>query len=163
MRFNYGFEKKKFDEHWEKLYVEYLQAGWDEESIQSMYQFDYEEFKRERVFCAHNRYLGEISNDGEEVKESRLAQLFDQAEGFITEIPDNPDGSRYGWLEEIEDRELYEILVSLPDGALELITQLAIDGLKQADVASQTGVTRAAIAKKVNRLRKKLKILQKKG
>ena len=163
MRFNYGLEKKKFDERWKKLRAEYIQAGWDEESIQLMYEFDYEEFKRERMFCKHNLHLEKIAVDEEEVKEGRQAQLFKNMDGFLIEIPDNTDESRYGWLEEIEDKELYEILTSLPAESLELITQLAMDELRQVDIAVQSGVSRAAIAKKINRLRKKLKILQKRG
>ena len=163
MRFNYGLEKKKFDERWKRLREEYIQAGWDEESIQLIYEFDYEEFKRERVFCKHNLHLDKIAVDEEELSEGRQAQLFKKMDGFVTEIPDNPDKSRYGWLEEIEDRELHEILTSLPAESLELITQLAMDELRQVDIAVQSGVSRAAITKKVNRLRKKLEILQKKG
>ena len=163
MRFNYGLEKKKFDARWRKLYEEYIQAGWDKESIQSMYEFDYEEFKRERVFCAHNLYLNEIVKNGDEFEDTRLSNIFKDVRSYSTEMSTNPDQSRYGWLEEIEDRELYNILYSLPEDSLELITQLAIDELRQVDIAIQEGVTRAAIAKKVRKLREKLEILQKKG
>ena len=163
MRFNYGLEKKKFDARWRKLYEEYIQAGWDEESIQLMYEFDYEEFKRERVFCAHNQYLDEIIRDGDGLEDTRLSNIFGEISSYSTEMPTNPDQSRYGWLEEIEDRELYNILNSLPEDSLELITQLAIDELRQVDIAIQVGVTRAAIAKKVRKLREKLEILRKRG
>ena len=107
--------------------------------------------------------MNEVTNDGDDVEEGRLSDVFKEAECIATEMPDNPDESRYGWLEDIEDGELYEILASLPEESLELITQLAIDELRQVDIAIQTGVTRAAIAKRVRKLRKKLEILQKRG
>ena len=36
MRFNYGLEKKRFEENWERLRKEYREAGMDEESIRKM-------------------------------------------------------------------------------------------------------------------------------
>ena len=49
MGFNYGFEKRKFDRVWEKLHREYIEAGMDETAILSMYEFDWETFKKERT------------------------------------------------------------------------------------------------------------------
>ena len=51
MGFNYGFEKRKFDRVWEKLYREYIEAGMDEATILAMYEFDWEAFKKERTGC----------------------------------------------------------------------------------------------------------------
>ena len=163
MKFNYGLEKKKFDERWKRLREEYIQAGWDEESIQLMYEFDYEEFKRERVFCKHNQYLDEVLKGWIEIEEGRMPQLFKKYKDYSIEISINPDKSRYGWLEEIGDRELYEVLKSLPLDYLELITQLAIDELKQVEIAMRAGVSGAAVSKKVAKIRKKLEILRNKG
>lgn len=160
MKFNYTTEKKKFEQQWKKLREEYIQAGWDMESIQLMYDYDHEQFRRERIFCIHNQYLSELSND---IEEGRLPQLFDNNENLSTEMPENPDDSRYGWLQEIEDCETFKVLSSLPAEYLELLTQLAIDELKQVDIAVMSGVSRAAIGKKVSKLRKKLELLQKRG
>ena len=49
MKFNYGQEKKRFDKNWEALRKEYREAGMAEESIQAMHDFDWEDFKRERL------------------------------------------------------------------------------------------------------------------
>ena len=40
MGFNYGLEKKKFDEEWEKLRKEYEAAGMTAESIKEIYEYD---------------------------------------------------------------------------------------------------------------------------
>lgn len=41
MGFNYGLEKKKFDQEWKKLRREYRAAGMDEAAIEAMYAFDW--------------------------------------------------------------------------------------------------------------------------
>ncbi len=40
MSFNKGYELKKFEAHWEKLRIEYADAGMTEEAIQKMYDYD---------------------------------------------------------------------------------------------------------------------------
>ena len=39
MAFNKGYELKKFEAHWEKLRIEYAEAGMADDAIQKMYDY----------------------------------------------------------------------------------------------------------------------------
>ena len=63
MKFNYGHEKKKFNAHWEKLAAEYAAAGMSQEAIDKMKKFDWDSFKRDRIYSQHNQSLNSFEND----------------------------------------------------------------------------------------------------
>ena len=44
MAFNKGYELKKFEAHWEKLRIEYAEAGMADDAIQKMYDYDRQQF-----------------------------------------------------------------------------------------------------------------------
>ena len=48
MKFNYGLEKKKFDEIWNRLEKEYAAAGMSQYAIDEMKTYDWNVFKKER-------------------------------------------------------------------------------------------------------------------
>ena len=48
MGFNYGIEKKKFNEEWKKLQKEYEEAGMSEKSSQEIYEFDLNVFRKNK-------------------------------------------------------------------------------------------------------------------
>lgn len=49
MAFNKGYELKKFEAHWEKLRIEYAEAGMADDAIQKMYDYDRQQFNSERT------------------------------------------------------------------------------------------------------------------
>lgn len=57
MSFNYGREKRKFDQEWERLQAEYEAAGMDEASIQEMKLYDWKWFCSQRVYNDRTRPL----------------------------------------------------------------------------------------------------------
>lgn len=117
MKFNYNTEKKKYIRKWEVLEKEYEIAGMDKSSIEEMKRFDWELFKKERVFCRHNQYL-EVSypyNEGKSPEQNSLMLKF--IEEFSYEERYFQD-SRYGWIEEIENTNLVKKIKNLNKGDL---------------------------------------------
>ena len=57
MKFNYSFEKGKFEAEWTKLRDEYRAVGMDEAAIEAMREFDWSVFKSERTYRRHNQEL----------------------------------------------------------------------------------------------------------
>ena len=117
MKFNYNTEKKKYIRKWEVLEKEYETAGMDKSSIEEMKRFDWELFKKERVFCRHNQYL-EVSypyNEGKSPEQNSLMLKF--IEEFSYEERYFQD-SRYGWIEEIENTNLVKKIKNLNKGDL---------------------------------------------
>ena len=50
MGFNYAIEKAKFEREWTQLRVEYEKAGMSNEKINILHDYDWENFKKERIY-----------------------------------------------------------------------------------------------------------------
>lgn len=145
MSFNYGREKRKFDQEWERLQAEYEAAGMDEASIQEMKQYDW------RWFCSQRVY-----NDRARPFPSECSQ--ETAGGLAAHVHAGDSfQSRYGWILDMEDEGLSQRLQKLGPEDLELLTLLAVDGYRQADVARILGCSRSAISQRLKKIKKLLK------
>ena len=51
MGFNYAIEKAKFEREWTQLRVEYEKAGMSTEKINILHDYDWENFKKERIYA----------------------------------------------------------------------------------------------------------------
>ena len=152
MGFNYGLEKKKFDEEWEKLRKEYEAAGMTAESIKEIYEYDWAAFNRRRADVNHEQPL--------------LSAPFEESEGTLDQSPlllkffDQMSyqdeysfcSGRYAWIETIENPVLYNKLVKLDDSDKEILTLLALEGYSRREIASIRGVSEQAIGKRVKKL-----------
>ena len=59
MGFNYAIEKAKFEREWTLLRVEYEKAGMSTEKIDIMHDYDWENFKKERIYAIHTQEFRE--------------------------------------------------------------------------------------------------------
>ena len=155
MKFNNGLERKKFEARWSKLRKEYLEAGWDEESIEKMYAYDLEEHKRYRSFCRFNQYFPETvpedmmsGDDGISLKGRFLEQM-------STDFPGNVDSSRIGWIQELENEKYFGIITKLSPEQIELLCKYVVDGMTRDEIAQVMGVSGSAITQQLNTIRKK--------
>ena len=135
MEFNYAREKRKFDKEWEQLQKEYVAAGMSEDAIAQMKAFDWEWFRSQRVYANHNQLLP----DEFDCEENGNSKLFRKFATLSVAFGKNGLTGRYEWLMGIENEKLYQRLCSLKQDDLELVTLIAIDGYKQADVAHMKG------------------------
>ena len=159
MEFNYGLEKKRFEEKWERLEVEYREAGMREDAIEEMKDYDWESFKRERIFCMHNQfYQGHRFANDDEIEDGKDPLLEKYFYSFTTE--DNYFGERrYGWIEQLDDEELIEAVKSMKTEYIEIITQYVYEGKTIIEIAADKGVTKQTISEQISIIRKKLKKL----
>ena len=63
---------------------------------------------------------------------------------------------RYWWIEEIDDPALASELKKLPAESIEILTLYAIEGFTHEEIAKRFGLTRRAITKRIDKLRKLL-------
>ena len=63
MGFHYAKERQKFEITWKILREEYRRAGMDEDAINSMYDFDLEEFHSRRRYEMRSRPLSDLYHD----------------------------------------------------------------------------------------------------
>lgn len=156
MKFNYAAEKIKFDREQEKLAKQYREAGMSEEAIQEMYDYDYELFKKQRVFCQHNQYLDVDSSFVDSERSSLLAKFMHE---MSTEMSFAKEDERNSWIEDVTDEHLYELLHNLTEADLDLLTMLVIEGYTVVEVARLKEVSHQAISKRWKKIQKNIKNL----
>ena len=139
MGFNYGREKRKFDQEWERLQAEYEAAGMDEASILAIKLYDWQWFCSQRVY-----------ND-------RVRPLSSECSQEARTAVDSGYHSRYSWILDVEDEGLSRRLQKLSQEDLELLTLMVVDGYRQADIARMKGCSRNAVYKKLKKIKKLLK------
>ena len=157
MKFNYETEKRRFEKKWQQLQKEYAAAGMEQQAIQSMYEYDWEDFKRERIHCLHNQNIPEQVFDNEtgmvESNNPLLAKFFQRFSVQDT----YGDSSRYGWIEDIDNEKLVAYLRSIPQERLEIITQYIFDEKTQEEIAVELGISRSSVADRISRIKKNFK------
>lgn len=161
MEFNYGREKKKFDENWEQLRKEYREAGMAEESIQAMHEYDWEQFKKERIWCQHNQYLDTIvmcvNNQIWETSEDANPLYYKFLERISYNFTEEDFSDEYAWMETLEDPQIYDAVLSLDDKDKRFLTLRVIDDLTLEEIAGIYNVSVVAVHNQLTRIIKKIK------
>ena len=154
MSWNDGYERKMFAKRQKKQAEEYRTLGMTEEQIQTMYEFELEQFKSERRHRMHTQQFTSSDFDEGEDDDSE-STLFDKFFDELTcTIETSGDKSRYWWGEEIEDAELSKRIKLLSTEDIELITLYVFDGYTQDEIAIQFSCTKQNIQKKLRRIKK---------
>ena len=71
MGFNYAIEKAKFEREWTQLRVEYEKAGMSTEKINILHDYDWENFKKERIYAIHTQEFREAQYDNGNSQEDK--------------------------------------------------------------------------------------------
>ena len=154
MSWNDGYERRKFEARQKKQAEEYRALGMTEEQIQTMYEFDLEQFKSERRYRMHTQPLQVQEfeeNDADESDNSLLNEFFDE---LTCTIETSGYKSKYWWVEEIENPKLAERIKILSKDDLELLTKSIIDEYTQTELADIYGIAQKNISKKLKRIKK---------
>ena len=140
MSWNDGYERKKFEAKQKKQAEEYRALGMTEEQIQTMYEFDLEQFKSERRHRMHTQQFTSSDFDEGEADDSE-STLFDKFFDELTcTIETSGDKSRYWWIEEIEDEMLARKVRSMASEEIEMITLLVFEGYTQIEASQKMGI-----------------------
>lgn len=153
MGFHYGKERRRFEAEWKKLREEYRSAGFPEESIEAMYAFDLETFRRQRRFENHNQALPTLGDEGDEGRIS----LFSKFEGLAVSFDESDFADRFAWVDGVSDPRLTYRLKQLKPSDLELLTLFAIEGYSQTEIARLQGCSQKNVSLKITRIKKFLR------
>ena len=157
--FNYRAEKSRFDILWDRLAVEYREAGMSPEAIEEMRKFDWDEFKRRRNCCLHETLFAELepseeSDDSDTtISHARLIKQMVVSDTYA----DTPKSDQYQWLKDATSPALLNQLLLLSDSDLALINAYLFEGYSQAEIAKNLGISHQAVAKKLKQLKNFLK------
>ena len=154
MEFNNGNERRKLNKKWERLRVQYQQAGMSEDAIQAMYDFDLGVLNSERSYVANTLA---IVDDGDD-NTGRKSSDFKQYEKAIT-VTDtyHETRTRFAWVGEIKDKRLQEGLEKLSDEELRLITLYFRDEYSTVELSKVYGIAQQNISKRILKITKFLK------
>ena len=147
MQFNYAKERKKFDEDWKKMRVEYRVAGMSEEDIQIMYEFDLMAFRQRRTYCLHN--------ESQEEMEEKQNSVYLKSVYF--EKLDYEGKEKNSWLDEIENEKLYTSIQQMKEIDIEILTLWAIEKYSMTEIAKLKNVSQHAISKRISKIVKNQK------
>lgn len=149
MGFNNGNERRKLNAKWERLRVEYREAGMSEEAIQAMYEFDLSILNSERAYDANTVAVC----DGDDDKDARKAADLKQYEAAIT-VTDtyHETKSRFSWIGEIENERLLTALESLSELDLKILTLYVYAGYTESEIASALESKRITIHNRIERM-----------
>ena len=150
MGFNYAREKAKFTAEWNKLEKWYKEQGMSQESIEKMREFDWNVFKKNRIYIIHNQELPD------NVFGDKRGVLTEKFENLKVDFPENVSSDKYSWVDSIMDEELLKKIKKLSDDYLDIITML-MDGYTQEEIGKERNVKKQAICNKIKRIKKILK------
>lgn len=154
MAFNNGLERRKFEGKWENLRKEYTDAGMSESVIKEMYEFDLRVFNRTRADRERGQSLIGVINDiNEEENLSKSSVLKNLSETLTVTDKYSIQPKRFRWIDDIENKQLYNLIVELPERDKEFLTFL-VTGYNRAEIAEIRGVKIQSINKKISKFKK---------
>jgi len=159
MGFNNQSEHKKFEALWQKYRKEYLDAGMDECSIDSLYELDKQIFNSDRRYQEHTQTIPQhmFFEDGAESDESRSPILKKFTDSFSVDFWEGVQQNAFCWFDDIESDDLWTGISKLSISDRELLTLRFAYGYSITEIARMRGVTQANISRKIIRIKKFLK------
>jgi DNA-directed RNA polymerase specialized sigma subunit len=111
-----------------------------------------EQFRSDRRFYSHTQPLTTsdfVEGKEDESESTLLLKFFDE----LTVTIDNcGEKSRYWWVEEINNPQLYKIVISLPKESVELLTLIYVDKLNQSEISKIFNISQAAISQRLKKI-----------
>jgi len=150
MSFNKGYELKKFEAHWEKLRIEYADAGMTEDAIQKMYDYDRQQFNSERTFIERTQEFTAPAYESSEEEASPLMLRYQEA--ITTTDTYHETKSKFAWIGEIENERLLSALENLSEDDLKLLTLYVYAGYTESEIAMALESKRITIHKRIERM-----------
>lgn len=144
MGFNYAREIKKFKNKWERLRIEYRNAGMSEEAIGKIYEYDYSVFKKNRTYYRRRHSASFFMPD----KSSDLVSVTDDSSSYH---------SRYWWIDDIENPLILSYIKKLPPKDIELITLCIFEGYSQRKAAEIVGLAPSTVCYRLKKIKKIIK------
>ena len=164
MSYFYAIERKKFEVKFDQFRHEAINAGMSEESIQAMYEFDLYQFNRDRPYIGRQLSLSDGAFGDEEEAEDDRSPLFKKyLEILSISMEKQCFVSSDAWMENLEDARLTNIRNVLSPEDIDFISHIAQDEISPAELSRKLGISRAAVSKRLKRIREKINKMQAQG
>ena len=156
MGWNDGLERKRFMARQKKQAEEYRKLGMTEEQIQSMYEFDLEQFRSDRRYYSHTQELtsSEFDDEDDEEDDSKSALLKKYTARMTSTIEAMTGDDPSWWIEDIDRQEFAKYLKTLTAKDEMILRMIFLEKLTHKEVAEKLGCTRQNITYRVSKFRK---------
>lgn len=151
MYFNYGYERRLFEQDQAKKRREYRAAGMSEEAIKEMYKYDLYVFNNNRKEIKHRAHYSEMLTYDAETGDAHYMDMDEFESKTSLYLPD-----LFDWVEEIKSKQLY-LTIKRFSPSYQLILSLLIKGYLRRDIAMMLGVSESTLSEKIMRIQKKIK------
>lgn len=128
-----------------------------EENIQKMYEYDWEMFKKERVFCMHNQFMPDGVFDDDTYKDEGQNPLFGKFMDRLSVCDKYFSEEQMEWIEQVENEMLRKGLRCLSKEQLELLVEYYVLKKSVSEIAEEMGISYTAVANRLDRIRKALR------
>ena len=123
-----------------------------EEQIKAMYKYDLKYLNLRQREARHTQEL-DISAFDDEGDDEAKNPLYKKFLHCFSKEDKHWEDEHFGWIEEIENENMYRFLQSMSESDKKIMT-LLLDGYTQTEIASQIGVTQQAISKRLKKFQK---------
>lgn len=154
-RFNYGYARNKMEKEFAHIAAVCRAEGIPEDTIELIHRILLDELNSDRRYRTHTQSYDALQfPDGEGASVDNNPLVNKYLESFSA-----PEAQIWKWAGWIEDLDTPEIIVwaqSLSEADRQLLTLLAMDGLKQTEAAKILEKQDSAISRKMKHLRESL-------
>lgn len=122
-----------------------------------MYEYDWEMFKKERVFCMHNQFMPDGVFDDDTYKDEGQNPLFGKFMDRLSVCDKYFSEEQMEWIEQVENEMLRKGLRCLSKEQLELLVEYYVLKKSVSEIAEEMGISYTAVANRLDRIRKALR------
>lgn len=159
MGWNNGLERKRFEARQRKQAEEYRKLGMTEEQIQTMYEFDLEQYRSNRRYYMHTQPIPSSNfEDDENEDDSKSALYKDFIAMYTTDI--NEIESASWWMEELDDSRLIKVMNMLTPREKEVVSLMVQDEMSMQEVGDLLGINKSNVCRALQRIAKKVEKIQ---
>ena len=150
MYFNYGYERRLFEQDQAKKRREYRKAGMSEEAIKEMYEYDLYVFNSERKEIKHRAHYSEMLSYDEATGNSHYKDM----DEFPCKQPlERVFSCMENWHENVTDPIIYAKMCNLSEMNRKIIF-LLINKYTQTEISEIIGISQPAICQRIKVLQK---------
>ncbi len=150
MKWNNGFQTRRFEKRMEKQDREYRALGMTEEQIKAIHDFDLEVFLSDRRFAEHNQQLDLTTDDMDDEGQCPLMKDFAEnlSDQLRLEIAD-----RFWWIQEAEDGCLLKAICEMTETQKLILTLLAFEERSQKEIGQILAKSQQAISRQLKEIK----------
>ena len=160
VKYNDYNNKKAYEKYKKVIAAErkfFEDNGLKGESLEKVLEYTEKQFKEECSYNLHKVSINVIDKSDEYTEESRNALYYGNKDRLMVEI-DFSQHSYLGWIQEIKNEKILDVLRRLTDEELKILTEILIKGETIKDTAVVIGCSRQRVSRIYKKILDKLKV-----